>query len=275
MNSISVFLVYFGVPVVIFASIARFSEVFSDLRILVLSFSIFFFSSIAAFILFKFLNDRIIDARPFILSSINPNGFYLPFPIIYALFGGEGLIYSTIYLLVANVVNAFYIYPLYSYYSSSGKSNIVTFSKGILLFPPFLASILGFVFLSSGITFPEQIILPISYLGQFTTYVALLFVGLNIDLRGESWFSRSTLAVAGVRLFIVPLILFGLMKYLGLIGTWSFVILIHSGMPPAVNNIILADHFRLDKKLMAKIVTEVTTLSLLTLPLLLYLGNSL
>ena len=77
------------------------------------------------------------------------------------------------------------------------------------------------------------------------------------------------------QVLIVPLVLFGLMQYLGLIGVWGSVILIHSGMPPAVNNIILADHFRLDKKLMAKIVTEVTALSLLTLPLLLYLGNSL
>jgi len=65
------------------------------------------------------------------------------------------------------------------------------------------------------------------------------------------------------------------MKILGLNEVWSKVIIIQSGMPPGVNNIILADYFRLNKKFMATIVTEVTTLALLMLPVLIQIGESL
>jgi predicted permease len=110
-----------------------------------------------------------------------------------------------------------------------------------------------------------------SYVGQVTTYLALLFVGLNVSLEGKRWFSKPILGVATVRLLALPMALFGLMKCLGLKEVWTEVIIIHSGMPPAVNNIILADYFGLDKKLMATIVTETTALALLALPLLICL----
>jgi len=274
-KAISIFLIYFSLPVVIFTSIAQFSEAFSDLRILIFSASIFFISSIVAYILFRILKERGTDSAPFVLTSINPNGFYLPFPIVYALYDMKGLTYSSVYLLTANIINASYIYPLYSYYSNSDKRKSVALTRKILLFPPFLASILGFVFLGLGLPFPEQLTQPISYFGQFTTYVALLFVGLSTGILREGWFSKSTLGVVSIRLVMVPLMLFGLMKFLGLREIWSQVIIIHSGMPPAVNNIILADHFNLDRKRVAAIVTEATALSLLTLPLLLYLVNNL
>lgn len=262
-------------PVVIFTSIAQFSEAFSDYRIILFSLLIFFLSSIVAFLFFKTLKKGGRVVGPYILASVNPNGFYLPFPIVYALHSVEGLSYSTVYLLTANIVNAFYIYPLYSHFSGSNQREGTPLTKRILLFPPFIASILGFAFLSSGFSLPQQLSQPASQIGQLTTYLALLYVGLNVNLEVDDWFSRPVLGVAVVRLLVMPLVIFGLMRTLGLREVWSAVIIIHSGMPPAVANIILADHFGLDKKLMATIVTEATAVTLLTLPLLIYLGESL
>lgn len=274
-RTLSILLINFLFPVAVFASITQFSEAFGDLRISIFSASIFFFSSIVAYIVFKFLREGEKTVGPFILASILPNGFYLPFPIVYALHGVEGLSCSTLFLFIANIVTAFYIYPLYSYYSSGNQNKGVKLIRTILLFPPFIASVLGFVFLGFGFTLPRVIVQPLSYFGQLTTYLALFFVGLNVNLKGNGWFSKPILGVVATRLVALPLVIFGLMKSLGLKEVWSMVIIIHSGMPPAVNNIFLADHFGLDKKLMATIVTACTALSLLTLPLLMYLGENL
>ncbi len=272
---LSLLLVNLLMPVVILSSIIRFSEAFSDYRIALFSASIFFLSFVLAYFLFGTFKGKGIDVGPYILASINPNGFYLPFPIVYALFDVEGLSYSTVYLLIASVANAFWVYPLYSLYSSKNRSEETSLAKRILLFPPFIASIFGFILLSLGFTLPEQFMQPASYFGQFVTYLALIFVGLNITAGTESWLSKPIFGVVAVRLLLLPLTIFGLMGSLGLKEGWSAVIIIHAGMPPAVNNIILADHFGLDKKLMAKIVTETTALTLLTLPLLIILGQRL
>ena len=66
---------------------------------------------------------------------------------------------------------------------------------------------------------------------------------------------------------------FGLIKAFNFNSVWSKVILIQAGMPPAINNIILADHFGLDKKLIANLVTETTALALVTIPILTYFAE--
>lgn len=273
-RTLSVLLVNLLFPMVVFISITQFTEAIRDFRISLFSVSIYLLSSVLAYIVLRVLGQRGKAVGPFILASILPNGFYLPFPIAYALHGVEGTSYSTIHLLIASIVTAFYVYPLYSYYSSVSQKRVKLIRR-VLLFPPFMASVLGFLCLSLGFTFPEWFAQPGSYFGQLTTYLALIFVGLNIDLEGDNWFSKPTLAVVVLRLLALPLIMFGLMKYLGLKEVWSMVIIIYAGMPPAVNNIILADHFGLNKKLMATIVTVTTVLTLLTLPLLIYLGECL
>lgn len=274
-RTLSILLINFLLPVAVFASITQLGEVIYDPIISIFSVSIFPLSSVVAYLFLRTLKQKGRLVGPFILASANPNAFLLPFPIIYALHETEGLPYSTLFLLIANIATVFYIYPLCSYYSSRDRRKSMTLIKRILLFPPFVTSVLGFVFLGFGITFPQRLVQPASYFGQLTTYLSLLFVGLNISLEGSSWFSKPVLGVATVRLLASPLIIFGLIKSLGLKEVWSEVILIHSGMPPAVMNIILADHFGLGKKLMATIVTEVTALTLLTLPLLIYLGRCL
>lgn len=262
-------------PVAVFTSITQFSEAFNDFRIPLFSVFIFFLSFIVAFFVFKIIKRKGGSVGPFILASVNPNGFFLPFPIVLALYNVEGISYSTVYFFIANFVNAFCIYPLYSYYSNIYQKKGFSFIRSILFFPPFIASVLGFVFLSSGFLLPERLVQPAFYFGRLTTYLALLFVGLNINLEVKDWFSRPIFGVGIVRLLLSPLLVYSLIKFLGFKEVWSQVIIIHSGMPPAVNNIILADYFGLDRKLMAKIVTELTALTLLTLPLLIYLGESL
>lgn len=271
---LSALLVNLLFPIVVFISITQFTEAIRDLRISLFSASIYLFSSVLAYVVLRMLGQRGKAVGPFVLASILLNGFYLPFPIVYALYGVEGTSYSTIHLLIANVVTAFYVYPLYSYYSSVNQKRSKLVRK-VLLFPPFVASILGFLCLGLGFTFPKWLVQPGSYFGQLTTYLALIFVGLNISLEGKNWFSKPTIAVAIIRLLALPLIIFGLMKSLGLKEVWSMAIIIYAGMPPAINNIILADHFGLDKKLMATIVTVATVLTLLTLPMLIYLGGCL
>ena len=79
-------LINFLVPVVVFTSITQFSEAVSDTKVFIFSASIFLFSFIISILFSKGLKLGEGRAGPFILASVNPNGFYLPFPIVYALY---------------------------------------------------------------------------------------------------------------------------------------------------------------------------------------------
>lgn len=118
-RTLSILLINFLLPVVVFTSITQFNEAVGDLRIFTFSASIFLLSSVVAYLFLRLLKHRGRTVGPFILASVNPNGLYLPFPIVYALHSAEGLSYSTLFLLTANIATVFYVYPLYSYYSSS------------------------------------------------------------------------------------------------------------------------------------------------------------
>ena len=270
---ISKLLINVLVPVVIFSSTMQFSITLIDVRIILFSCSIFFFSSVLAYVFLRILRLKGDAVGPFVLNSVNANQLYLPLPIIFALYGSVGLAYSTLFLFIFNVATTFYFIPLYSYYSSERRKK-GTFLLRFLLFPPFIASVLGLISLSLSYTFPQQVVQPASYIGQLTTYLALLFVGLNIKLERGNWLSRPVLGVSAIRLLILPLLIFGLLKSLGLIEIWGSILIIHAGMPPAVNNIIFTDYYGLDKKLTATIVAETTLFTLLTLPLLIFLGES-
>jgi predicted permease len=272
-NVISSTLINFFVPIVVFSSITQLGQNIGDQRLAFFSVLIFILSSVLAYFFSRFLSGPHV-VGPFVLSIINLNSIYLPFPIVHAVYGNEGLLYSTFFFFIANIFTVFYVYPLYSYYSLLEKKSGAVIKK-VLFFPPFLASIGGFLFLGFGVVLPNAFTLFTDFLSQLTTYIALLFVGLNISLKWKGWLSKSTVGVMAIRLLIVPLIIFFCLKFLRYDEVWSKVIIIFSGMPPAVNNIIFAHHFGLNEQFMAKIVAEVTTAALLLLPFLLTLGNSL
>jgi predicted permease len=265
---------YVMVPAVVFFSTVQFIAALIDLKIILFSASIFFFSSIVAYTFLKVLRLKPTEAGPFILNSLNPNEIYLALPIVYALYGSVGLGYSTVFLMVYNILGAFYFIPLYAYYAnmSLDRGIIIT---GLLLFPPFISQILGLIFLGLGLTLPQLAVQPAAYISQATTYLALVFIGLNLKLKGNTWLSKPVLTVSAIRLIIIPLIMFGLLRYASLNEVWCAIIIIHAGMPPAVNNIIYTFHYNLDIKLTATIVAESTFLTLFTLPIIMFLGRAL
>jgi len=267
-------LITFLVPVVIFSSTVQFSIPLLDFRFMFLSSVFYIFSSAFAYLFVKGSRLKGASVGPFILNSINANELYLPLPIIYALYDASGLTYSTLFLLIFNIATSFYFIPLYAYYSAIQKEKSKVLGK-VLFFPPFIASLVGFTLLMLGFRFPPPFIQPFSYLSQLTTYLALFFIGVNITLRSARWFSRIVLGVAVIRLLLVPLSTFILLKVLGLKEMWSTILIIHAGMPPAINNIIFANHFDLNTQLTAKIVAETTVLALITLPMLIFLGKTL
>ncbi len=260
------------VPLVIFSSTVQFSITLMDSRLILLSSSVFLFSSILAYVFMRMLRLRGGAVGPFVLNSINANELYLPLPIVYALYSTTGMAYSTLFLLIFNMATALYFIPLYSYYSDVPREK-GAFLKSVFLFPPFVASIIGLALLGLGFTMPTPLVQPMSYISQATTYLALLFVGINIRLEGNNWLSKPILGVAGIRLILSPLIIFGLLKLLNLSELWGAILIIHAGMPPAVNNILFTDYFNLDRKLTATIVAETTVLTLATLPMLIFLGG--
>ncbi len=208
----------------------------------------------------------------FLMVNSFPNALYLPFPVVFALFGLDGLAYSSIIFLVSMLIVMFIGFPLSAYHSEENRG-VRPAVRRIIEFPGFGAGLVGVVVVLLGIQFPPWLEQPLALVSQGTLYIALIFVGLNLGRSINRRMFESVATAAAIRLAAVPIMMFLFLSVFGSVGLWGAVLLIHSGMPPAVNNIIYAEYFGLDRDLAATVVTSLTVISLVTTPFFVYLGS--
>jgi predicted permease len=155
-----------------------------------------------------------------------------------------------------------------SVYSSSDDLGIQSMLKKTLLFPPFIAVIIGFILLVLGFSAPVELDQFLFYNGTATTYLALFVVGLGLRTKIPSEKIKLTIESISVRQLFVPVIIGILLLIAGLSHITTQVLLLEAMMPAAVITAIFAGSFKLDAEISASIVTIGT---LLLLPIVLFM----
>ncbi len=200
-----------------------------------------------------------------ILTAGLGNTAFIGFPVIEALYGQEGLRYAIFldqpgtFLIVSSlglvVANRY----------SSGKLRKRDLALRILIFPPFLSFVLALLLTSLGWRPSGTGEIILDRLAGMLTPLALISVGLQLrlgDIRTEGKYLFSGLAF---KLFISPLIILGVMKLLGLTGTFGRVAVMEAAMAPMVTSTIVAQTHNLRPKLAALMLGLGVPLSFVTL----------
>lgn len=205
------------------------------------------------------------------------NAVFIGLPVNLLLFGDEALPFALLYYIANTTV--FWTLGTYCIASDgairSGRAKpplVSTAGLKRILSPPLLGFIAAMLMIMAGISLPKSIMDLCKYLGNMTTPLSMLFVGIvisRIELKKMRFGLDIAFVLAG-RFLVTPLLIFLLMRGRDLPLLMKQVFLITSAMPAMTQTPILAEAYGADAEY-AGIGTSLTTvLSMITIPV--YMG---
>lgn len=191
------------------------------------------------------------------------NAGFLGNPITEGLYGAQGLLYTSIYLIPLRVL--MWSVGLSCFSGQRGKGVV----KKLLTHPCIIAVGIGLVLMLSQIALPTWLRKPLEMVGSCNTALSLLVIGGVLgELSGSKLFSSQAVLYCGVRLVLIPLLVLGgcLAMHTELLVTQVAVVL--SGMPMPLTTVMLASQYKKDEPFAVSLVFLSTVGSMVTVPLL-------
>ena len=207
------------------------------------------------------------------------NTTFVGYPVCKALLGDRGLLYAVLYDAGFTLIMSTLSVWLMSWNSRVGTRKLAESARDLARSPLLWSVVLGVAWGAFGWPLPAWVRVPLSTLGQATTPLALLTVGMLVGPPGrvaQAMASRSgashaeerlQLALLTVaRLFVAPALVWGLVSALRVERAAAAVIVLQTAMPTAVAATAMSEQYGGDSAFAARAVVATTFLSLLTLP---------
>lgn len=207
------------------------------------------------------------DVYQFILIFANVG--FMGYPVIDLVFGAEGIFLAAIYNLIFNIL----LWTLGVIIISRSDNEDNDFSFKHLLNPGIISIGIGFLIFVFSLSLPSSISTTLEMLGHTTTPLAMIVVGsILAQTKIKEIFSKLNLwLITLVRLIILPIItLFSFRNFITDSLVLGVVVLL-TAMPAAANTAIFANEFDGDSALASEGVFLTTLISVLTIPLIVYL----
>jgi predicted permease len=191
------------------------------------------------------------------------------------LLGNVGLLYAVLYDAGFTLLMSTLSIWLMSWGSQQNKRSLAGSLRALIHSPLLWSVIVGVTWGGLGIPMPEWLRMPLYTLGQATTPLALLTVGMLVSVKSAGRDQRACsgtalnwqLALLTVaRLFLVPMLVWLLVLLLRIERSAASVIVLQTAMPTAVATTAMAEQYGGDSAFAAAGVVLTTFLSVLTLP---------
>jgi predicted permease len=198
------------------------------------------------------------------------NTIFMGMPVNTALFGEQSTPYVLLYYIASTTL--FWTLGIYLIQRDGGKRKGSLFSmetlKGIFT-PPLMGFLAAVVLIILGIKLPSFVMDTAKYLGNITTPLSLLFIGItfhSISFR-EIRFSKDMAAILIGRFLISPLVVIGISNLLGVPWIMKAVFTIQAAMPIATQASIVSKAYDGDYEYATIMVTVSTVVTLLFIPI--------
>jgi len=201
------------------------------------------------------------------------NTTFVGYPVCQGLLGDKGLLYAVLYDAGFSLLMSTFCIWLMSWQTHRGRTSWSSSLRDLARSPLMWAVVLGLIWGAAGWPLPAWVRQPLSTLGQATTPLALLTVGLLVrpaetdqgkpPRRGRAAFRLALLVVA--RLAVTPLLVWVLVRLLRIETDAAAVMVLQTAMPTAVATTAMAEQYGGDSSFAAVAVVLTTFLSLLTL----------
>lgn len=204
------------------------------------------------------------------------NSKFVGLPVATAIFGEEALVFALFYY-VANTtfMNSLGFVEIArdGMELSCGGKGACFSAKDILkkIFkPPMIAVLVGFLLVMLNVRLPVFLSSALSYIGDVTSPLALMFVGMILQRTGISRIRKFDKGISWAlvgRYLVSPLAMLGITACMGLPAFPSEVLTIQMSLPAMVTTTIFAEISGADTELAARGVAVTTLLSFLTIPI--------
>ncbi len=193
------------------------------------------------------------------------NTGFIGFPLTEELFGVTGLIYAVVYNVAYNMF--FYTVGIYLL-SEDGKMRIQDFFKKEVT----LTSFLGIFLFLLNIPVPEVIVSTCQTVGSMTVPLSMIVIGCTLaDMNVFSVLTNGYgYLVTILRLVILPLIAFGVLKTIGVSGAGAGVCILLTGLPSGTLNVIVAQQHDCEPEFAASVVVQSMIFMIVSLPMLVW-----
>lgn len=194
------------------------------------------------------------------------NAGYMGLPLANAIFGAEGVFYCSAVIISFQIFCFTHGVYIMNKGKTEGKKGIEF--KKLIFNPGVIGVVIGMPIFLLSINLPDIVAQPITYVGSLNSPLAMLIFGTYIahtDFKSifKEW---RILAVAFVKLILMPAIMLGLYKLIGIGGVLLGSLMVSASAPSATNTTIFAAKYERDAGLASQTVAIISFLSILTMP---------
>ena len=209
----------------------------------------------------------------FISMFFNSNTIFVGLPINQALFGDASIPYVLIYYMC----NTTFFWTLGTYLIQRDGEGEAQFdlktSLRKVFSPPLLGFLLGIVLVILHIQLPAFLGSDMQYLGNLTTPLSMIFIGLSVSHVGvkQLVLGKDQLLILLGRFLVAPLLMATIVYWVPLPSLMKQVFIIQSAMPVMTNAPVVARLYGADSDYAAVMVTETTLATMVVIPILMLL----
>ena len=220
---------------------------------------------VGCLILAKVLYHREPERRKKVLQygTVCSNAGFMGNPIAEGVYGAEGLMYASIFLIPQRIV----MWSAgVSYFTESPDRKTVV--KKVLTHPCIIAVYIGLFLMITRLPLPAFLQNTVRNIGGCTTTISMVLIGAILaEVEPGSILDRGIVTYALIRLFLLPLLVYLSCRTFHVTPLLSGVSVLLTGMPAGSTTAILAAKYEGDYIFATKCVVVTTLLSLVTIPL--------
>ena len=209
----------------------------------------------------------------FISMFFNSNTIFVGLPINQALFGDASIPYVLIYYMC----NTTFFWTLGTYLiqrdgEGEAQFDLKTSLKKVFS-PPLMGFLLGLILVMLQIKLPAFLASDLQYLGNLTTPLSMIFIGLSVSHVGvkQLVLGKDQLLILFGRFLVAPLLMATIVYWAHLPSLMKQVFIIQSAMPVMTNAPVVARLYGADSDYAAVMVTETTLATMVVIPILMLL----
>ena len=207
-------------------------------------------------------------------AAVYGNCGYMGLPLVDAVVGSTGVFYCSAVIISFQIFS--FTHGVWLMTKDSGKTGSRFELKKIILNPGVLPVFVGLPVFISGLRLPSLVLSPIESIAGMNSPLAMLIFGTyvaNTDFRSMRKHIR-ILGVSAFKLIALPLIMIGALRLLGIGGELGATLTVVSATPSANNTILFAAKYDRDTSLASQTVAFLSIVSIVTLPVMIALGNA-
>lgn len=199
------------------------------------------------------------------IMTVFSNIGFMGFPVIYALYGSEGILYGTLFLIVYNVL--IYTYGIWVIQAAAGE--VQGFQLKKILNIGVFSCVLSMAIYFFKIPIPAILAETVTHLSNTTAPLSMMVIGASMVGISVLKILKNTrlLAFTGIKMLVLPVIMTILLELVFGKNVITQVAMIMLSMPVGSLTVMLASEYHGDYDTSSKAIVLTSITSILTVPL--------